>query len=114
MLRCISDILIKIASDLQEDKSSVYTIDNPVTSLKVKPCKDVTEGTEDTEDSKESEKGLKKPLIDVEERDIRKAKRPVVKPTRRQESFKTKWKGEGSREVRKDYQKQYRIDNGNV
>ena len=111
MRKCVSDTLRKIAIELQEedDLKKEYTIDNPVISIKVKhPEKE----SEESEGSEESDK-KKKPLIDVEERDVREAKRPVIKPSRRQEYFRSKWKGEGSREVRKDYQKQYRVDNGN-
>jgi hypothetical protein len=111
MRKCVSNILRKIAIELQEDDGGIkkeYTIDNPVVSIKVEHPTKESEVSEESEEDKK-----KKPLIDVEERDVREAKRPVVKPSRRQESFRSKWKGEGSREVRKDYQKQYRVDHGN-
>jgi hypothetical protein len=114
MCKCVSGILRKIALELQEKDDGIkkeYTIENPVMSLKVKHPEKKSEESEGSEESDENKK--KKPLIDVEERDVREAKRPVIKPSRRQESFRSKWKGEGSREVRKEYQKQYRVDNGN-
>jgi hypothetical protein len=119
MLRCVSYTLRKIAAVLQEDDTpydndivkSKYTIENPITLIKVEHPESPEKSEEEPGESK---KKCNKPLIDVQERDIREAKRPDIKPSRRQESHRSKWKGEGSREIRKDYQKQYRVDHGNT
>ena len=121
MRKCVSYFLRKIAAVLQQDDTPYdndiikkkYTIDNPITSMEVK-SKKPSEETKGSEEQVESEEKSNKPLIDVQERDIRDAKRPDIKPSRRQESHRSKWKGEGSREVRKEYQKQYRVDHGNT
>lgn len=38
---------------------------------------------------------------------------PKIKPPRREPSFKSKWKGPDGNETRKEYQRQYRLENGN-
>ena len=124
MRKCVTYILRKVAATFQQDDTPYdndiiekkYTIDNPITSIKLKDqeSSEESKGPEKQEEPKGSEEKSNKPLIDVQERDIRDAKRPDIKPSRRQESHKSKWKGEGSREVRKEYQKQYRVDNGNT
>ena len=46
------------------------------------------------------------------EREIRESKRPHIKAPRREQAYKTKWKGEDSKDVRNEYQKEYRLNNG--
>jgi len=114
MYQCLSNILKKLSADLTRfdaPEKGKYTIDNPVTSMKV-PSTTPDKGESEASDEKEG-KAKAKPQIDVQERDVREAKRPDVRKPRREEAHKLKWKGEGSREVRKDYQKEYRMNNGN-
>jgi hypothetical protein len=51
-------------------------------------------------------------LPDEVSKDVKKAKRPWMKPPRRITDYKAKWKGTGSRETRKQYQKEYRQEHG--
>jgi hypothetical protein len=46
------------------------------------------------------------------EREIRQTKRPSIKAPRREQAYKTKWLGDGAKDVRNDYQKEYRMNNG--
>lgn len=85
------------------------------------PKKKVTEPTKSLEitqkkpDDEEETTSIPthKALPDEVSKDIKKAKRPKIKPPRRITDYKAKWRGTGSRETRKQYQKEYRREHGN-
>ena len=56
--------------------------------------------------------GQHRNVQDTPERDIKESKRPHIKAPRREPSYKTKWKGEGAKDVRNEYQREYRMNNG--
>ena len=56
--------------------------------------------------------GQHRNVQDTPERDIKETKRPHIKAPRREPSYKTKWKGEGAKNVRNEYQREYRLNNG--
>ena len=119
MKECISNVIRKIGVYLQEDdtpsdeeiSSKKYTIENPVTSVKLDPKPSTAEPSQELGGLEGSESN--KPKAEISDK-VRESKRPHIKPPRREEAFKTKWKGEGKREVRNEYQKQYRSDHGNT
>ena len=113
MFKCIAEHLRDIASGLVADdtpsdrdiKEKRKIVKKPMESIEVlqqKPC----------EETKKEEITVPRALPDIQERDERTSKRPYIKPPRRLHPFKSEWKGEGSREKRKEYQQQYRAENG--
>lgn len=83
--------------------------------------KRVTEPTKELEISHKKPGGeeetttipTRKSLPDEVSKDVKTTKRPKIKPPRRITDYKAKWKGLGSRETRKQYQKEYRQEHGN-
>lgn len=119
MRKCISEFIKKIGLSLQEDdapsgdvKKNNYTIENPVTSLEADPKSKLPVPGNQNESAEGSESSTDKPISEISDK-VRESKRPNIKPPRREESFKTKWKGEGRKETRNEYQKEYRSEHGN-
>jgi hypothetical protein len=120
MKTCVSEILRKLAATIQMDdtpsdsdiRKREYTIDNPVTSIKInKEVKD--KSNMEVGNKKESEDDSKKAKPEISDK-VRISKRPHIKAPRREESFKTEWGGQDKREKRNTYQKEYRMENGNT
>lgn len=120
MRTCVSEFIKKIGLSLQEDDAFIeakrmnYTIENPVTSFEANPkAKLPIPGQAKSEEGSEGSEGsIDKPVAEISDK-VRESKRPNIKPPRREESFKTKWKGEGRKETRNEYQKEYRSEHGN-
>lgn len=113
MYRCLSQYLRNIAAGLLMDETPS---DKDIKEMR-KVVKKPTQSIEITqnkpgEESKTQEIPVVKAQPDVQTRDERTTKRPYIKPPRRLQDFKSEWKGEGSREKRKDYQQQYRAEHG--
>lgn len=106
MFKCIAEYLKDIAAGLVEDD----TPSSRDIKEKRKVIKDPTETTQAESEIKTAPIPRVQP--DVQERDKKDSKRPYIKPPRRLQDFKSEWKGEGSREKRKEYQQQYRSENG--
>lgn len=112
MKKAIHEILREIVAGLVLDETPELPehrkrkIKEPTKSLSIKKNK--------PEDDEESRVDIPRSVRPDEfSKDVRKAKRPLIKPPRREETYKKKWTGEGSREVRKEYQKDYRQEHGN-
>lgn len=108
MRECLSKHLRAMAAGLVLDD----TPEDPLGKKVVPPTRslDITKKKEEEDDtvSMPVRRGLPE-----ETSKVKKTKRPNIKPPRRIGDFKAKWKGQGSREVRRDYQKNYRQENGN-
>lgn len=104
-LREISSGLLLVQDDYSEINRNKKRFVKPTVSVSV--TKDKGDGKED-----KKEIPIKKAKPD-EFSKIKVTKRPVIKPPRRISDFRAKWKGQGSREVRKEYQENYRKEHGN-
>lgn len=105
---CLSRNLREMAAGLVLDDTPM----DPLGKKVVPPTKSI-EITRNKEDGEESVRIPIPKAKPDEYSKVRKTKRPAVKPPRRITDYKAKWKGQGSRDVRKDYQRQYRQENGN-
>ncbi len=110
-----------IADQLRELSAGLVLDDTPCglpayRKKKVEPATKTLEVTQETpEGESETVKIPVRPkaLPDETSKDLRQVKRPNIKPPRRISDYKAKWKGDGSRETRNDYQQQYRREHGN-
>lgn len=109
-----------IAEQLRELSAGLVLDDTPqeLPPHRKKKIEPPTKSLHVTEETSEGESDpVKFPIHsarpDEVSKDLRQVKRPKIKPPRRVSDYKAKWKGEGSRKVRTDYQKQYRREHGN-
>lgn len=113
MKRYISEIIKEVVSGLVLDETPALPEHRKKTRVK-EPTKSISIKKDTDGEDEESEVKIPRSIRpDEVSKDIRKAKRPTMKPPRREENYKKKWTGLGSRETRKEYQKEYRKEHGN-
>jgi hypothetical protein len=70
-------------------------------------------GTSDDSSGPDGESAKDKKINLTKDKEKKYTAPPKIKPPRREPSFKSKWKGPDGNETRKEYQRQYRLENGN-
>lgn len=113
MRHSVADYLRQVSAGIVLEIDDMSDTDNENKKV-TKPTKSL-EITQKKPDDKEETVSIptRRALPDEVSKDIKKAKRPKVKPPRRITDYKAKWKGTGSRQTRKEYQKEYRREHGN-
>lgn len=106
-LRAIYADLLVLEKDYRSPEYSEKKVTKPTRSIEVKKDRP------NRYDDEIKDIPIRRALSDEESKDVRKAKRPRIKPPRRITDYKAKWKGTDSRNVRKDYQREYRKEHGN-
>lgn len=115
MKLCLSDTIREISASLLVLEKDVELPEHRKKKV-VEPTKSITitkDRAQDEDDDKEEKIPVRRPLPDEISKDVKITKRPKIKPPRRISDYKAKWKGLGSRQTRKDYQKNYRKEHGN-
>lgn len=113
MRSAISDKLRTISSSilLLDDTPSEQDIEK-LRKLTIKPSTNPFVQVSDEDKSTSVSPSQHRNTQEDPERDIRQTKRPSIKAPRREQTYKTKWKGDGAKDVRNEYQKEYRLNNG--